>query len=169
MQRNVWRYALGLFSVGVFSCGSAPADVAAEGKVNTVEKVSTPASALTVVNNAIGTLPSLHRIRRDKGVQVVTQQHLTLISGDATPYHYHPGPLFAVVAAGVLTEDDGCGVTETHTAGSAFQEIVGHVHRVVNNGTDAVELYITYIIPTGLARSIPATPNCNHDDDEKDD
>ena len=31
---------------------------------------------------------------------------------------------------------------------------------------DAAELYITYIIPTGLARTIPATPNCKHDDDD---
>lgn len=163
MQRNVWRFALGVFSVGMVGCGSAPADVAAVGKVDT------STSALTADNFAIGTLPSLTRIKRDKGIQVVTQQHLTVSPGDATVYHYHPGPLFAVVSAGVLTEDDGCGVTETHTAGSAFQEIVGHVHRVVNNGKDAVELYITYIIPTGLARSIPATPNCKHDDEEKDD
>ena len=76
-----------------------------------------------------------------------------------------------VVATGTLTEDDGCGNIETHPAGTAFQEVPGHVHQVINNGTDTVQVYATSIPPHGQPGAIPATPDCKpkHGGDDSED
>jgi quercetin dioxygenase-like cupin family protein len=131
--------------------------------------VGNRAAALTAELVAKGVLPSLHKIPKNKSAQDVVVQHITFAAGDASAYHYHPGPVFVVVAAGTLTEDDGCGGTETHTTGSAFQEVPGHIHRVTNGGTDAVEAWLTYIVPDGQPLSTRATPVCKPHDDSDDD
>jgi hypothetical protein len=119
----------------------------------------------------LGVLPSLHRIPKDKSPHDVIDSSLILAPGDLVAFHYHPGPVFVVVASGTLTEDDGCGNVETHAAGTAFQEVPGHVHMVVNQGTDTVQLYVTSIPPHGQPGSTPATPDCKpkHGKDHSDD
>src|SRR5215472_3173587 len=103
-------------------CGGAPAaDPAATG---------TQSSALTQ-RLGLGVLPSLHRIPKDKSPHDVIDSSITLAHGELIAFHQHPGPVFVVIATGTLTEDDGCGNIESHPAGTAFQEVPGHVHMVI--------------------------------------
>jgi len=120
---------------------------------------ATQSSALTQ-RLALGVLPSLHRIPKDKSAHDVIVSNLILAPGNLVAFHEHPGPVFVVVATGTLTEDDGCGNIVAHLAGTAFQEVPGHVHQVINNGTDTVQLYAISIPPHGQPGSIPATPDC---------
>jgi quercetin dioxygenase-like cupin family protein len=136
--------------------GNEPPQLAAAPDVGGHSAAAAVASVI-----ATGTLPSLERIRKNKSPQDVTLQQLTFAPGDASAYHYHPGPVFVVVQAGTLTEDDGCGNVETHPAGSAFQEVPGHIHHVTNSGTVPVQLYATYILPHGSPLSVRVTqPVC---------
>jgi len=48
-----------------------------------------------------------------------------------------------------LTLEDGCGEEETITAGQAFEEVDGRVHRAENLGTEEVQGYNTFIVPEG--------------------
>jgi quercetin dioxygenase-like cupin family protein len=119
----------------------------------------------------LGVLPSLHRIPKDKSPHDVIDSSIVLAPGDLVAFHYHPGPVFVVVATGTLTEDDGCGNIETHSPGTAFQEVPGHIHMVINKGTDTVQLYSTSIPPHGQPGAIPATPDCKptHGGDDSED
>jgi quercetin dioxygenase-like cupin family protein len=149
--------------IGVWGCGGASEPVATNAGVEDRE------SALTSELLAMGALPSLHKIPKDKSPRDVVVQHLTFAPGDASVFHYHLGPVFAVITTGTLTEDDGCGGLVTHAAGSALQEEPGHIHRVINNGTEPVQIWATYIIPGGQPLRIATTPVCRPHDDSDDD
>ncbi|MFK0223985.1 cupin domain-containing protein [Streptomyces vinaceus] len=92
----------------------------------------------------------------------VTFRTVTLAPGGSTGWHYHPGPLLAVVKSGTLTEyfynagTHECTV-RTHKAGTAFVEDVGneHHHIGINRGTTPVELATTYIMPAGSQLAVP--------------
>jgi hypothetical protein len=74
---------------------------------------------------------------------------LTLNPGEVVPWHYHPGTGLRVVLSGTLTEDEGCGnPMVAHPAGSAFEEVPGHVHQVFNLGSDPVVVLRTDILPS---------------------
>jgi quercetin dioxygenase-like cupin family protein len=76
----------------------------------------------------------------------------TLYPGETVPWHYHPGKVYVVVVSGTLTEEKGCGrPAETITAGSAFTELPGVIHRVFNYGTEPVEIIVTAIVPPRFA------------------
>jgi len=149
--------------VGVWGCGGAPES----GATNT--GVGSRESALTSEIPATGVLPSLHKIPKDKSPRDIYVQHLTFAPGDASAFHYHPGPVFAVITKGTLTEDDGCGGFVSHVAGTAFQEEPGHVHRAINAGTEPAEVWATYILPSGQPMRILTTPVCKPHHDEDDD
>jgi quercetin dioxygenase-like cupin family protein len=101
--------------------------------------LATPAAAATVTPIATGELPSGNFI-------VMTQ--LTLNPGEHIGWHFHPGLGLRVVLSGALTEDEGCGnPLVTHAAGSAFEEIPGHVHQIFNLGSDPVVVLRTDILP----------------------
>ena len=54
--------------------------------------------------------------------------------------------------SGTLTEEKGCGrPADTITAGSAFTEAPGAIHRVFNYGTEPVEIVFTFIVPPRYA------------------
>ncbi len=98
------------------------------------------AAALTVTTLGNGTLPS---------GDVVQTVQLELDPGDTVPWHYRTGPGWGTILSGTLTEDEGCGKpTSTYSAGSAFSEIPGRVHRVFNLGTDKLVLLWTEIVPS---------------------
>lgn len=83
--------------------------------------------ALSVTPVSQGLLPS---------GDIIVVELITLDPGDAVPWHYHTGPGWGTISAGTLTEDEGCGSPlNTLTAGSAFAEIPGRVHRVFNAGS----------------------------------
>ena len=62
-----------------------------------------------------------------------------------------------VMKSGTLTVEDGCGGEETLTAGQAFEELDGRVHRGKNLTTEPVVVYNTFIMPEGkpTTRNIP--------------
>ena len=96
-------------------------------------------AAITVIPLGKGQLPS--------GDFIVMSQ-LILNPGESVGWHYHPGTGLRVVLSGTLTEDAGCGAPlVAHTAGSAFQEDPGHVHRIFNLGNEPVMVQRTDILP----------------------
>jgi quercetin dioxygenase-like cupin family protein len=94
---------------------------------------------------------------------------LTLHPGDTVPWHYHPGPIYGVIVSGTLTEEKGCGrPANTITAGSAFTERTGVIHRVFNYGSEPVVIVLTYIVPPAYAgykgNIFVNGPHCEDDD-----
>ena len=119
------------------------------------------AYAATTVILAVGTIPNSQLF---DGPATVTVRTLTIKHGvDGQPgetlaWHYHPGYAFNVVKTGTLTVEDGCGGEETLTAGQAFEETDGRVHRAKNlSSTEDVVVYNTFIVPQGrpTTRNIP--------------
>ena len=100
------------------------------------------ARALSVESLGQGILPT---------GDIVWTVRFTVSKGDEFPWHYHTGSGSAIVVSGVLTEDDGCG-TEwiRHTAGTAFAEEAGRVHRAFNEFDEDVVLIWTEIFPSCL-------------------
>ena len=83
------------------------------------------------------------------GPATMTARRLTIPAGEVGGWHYHPGLITAVVTRGTVTVEDGCGGTETFTAGQAFEKNDGRVHRAVNPGTEEEEEYNMFIVPQG--------------------
>jgi quercetin dioxygenase-like cupin family protein len=97
------------------------------------------------------------------GATEVVYQRVTIQPGGTTGWHYHPGPVLAVVESGTLThDDDHCRVT-TYVTGEAFEEDPGpsHVHMGANLGATPVVLDVTYVVPGGGPLRIEAqAPSC---------
>ena len=104
------------------------------------------AYAATSVILAVGTIPHSELI---DGPATVTARQLIIPPGEVGAWHYHPGTLISVVKRGTVTIEDGCGGEETFTAGQAFEQIGGRVHRAKNLGDEEVEEYNMFIVPEG--------------------
>jgi quercetin dioxygenase-like cupin family protein len=117
--------------------------------------IGVTAYALVVIEIlAIGTIS--HSDLYDSSA-TLTVRKLTLQPGDVLPWHYHPGYVFNVVKSGILTVEDGCGGEHTLTAGQAFEELDGRVHRGKNLSSEDTVVYNTFIMPDGkpTTRNIP--------------
>ena len=72
--------------------------------------------------------------------------------GGSFGWHTHPGPVLVSVASGTLSlyhaEHRRCH-RDTVTAGQGFIEDGGDVHLARNEGTTPVQLYVTFLAPTG--------------------
>jgi quercetin dioxygenase-like cupin family protein len=89
----------------------------------------------------------------------VQTYRFTLEPGGMVSWHYHPGPIYVVIAEGTLTEDHGCGQPlAVITAGSAFSEPVGKIHQVFNKGSGNVVLIVTQIVPAKYAGYLGTIP-----------
>ena len=101
------------------------------------------AKAFDFVALGEGTLPSGN---------LVQNFQFTVFPGESVPWHYHPGRIYGVIVGGTLTEEKGCGrPVDTITAGSAFTEAPGVIHRVFNYGTENVVIVFTFIVPPRYA------------------
>jgi quercetin dioxygenase-like cupin family protein len=80
-----------------------------------------------------------------------------LAPGARTGWHTHAGPVIALVAQGTLSRytDDGCATL--YPTGEVFQE-TPTVHEGRNEGSEPVELIVTYVLPAGAPSSDPAPP-----------
>jgi quercetin dioxygenase-like cupin family protein len=97
------------------------------------------ASAFEFVPFGEGTLPN---------GKIVSMYQVTFAPGESFPWHFHPGPLWAVVVSGTITEDEGCGTAlNVYSADSAFSERSGRVHRVFNYGTEPVVINFAGVFP----------------------
>ena len=87
-------------------------------------------------------------------------QKLTLAPGGFSGWHTHPGVLFGAVVAGSIDFFDGECHKSSLKTGQAFQEN-NQTHAIINNGTDAADLTLVYLIKHGAARRIEAdAPAC---------
>ena len=101
--------------------------------------LSSAAMALDFMPFGEGALPSGN---------YVEDFQVTLAPGEAVPWHYHPGRVYAVIVAGTVTEEHRCGKpVETFGVGSAFTEAPGAIHRVFNYGTEPLVIVLTFIVP----------------------
>ncbi|MFC0437720.1 cupin [Kutzneria buriramensis] len=92
-------------------------------------------------------------------------KEITLDPGGATGWHYHPGPVYAVVKAGVLTHNKSdCSVDGVYRPGQVISETAGdgYVHIGRNLGTTPVVLEVLYEAPAGQPVAIDApNPGCS--------
>jgi quercetin dioxygenase-like cupin family protein len=92
-------------------------------------------------------------------------REVTVPPGQATGWHYHDGPLYAVVNEGTLSHHDStCASDGVYPAGSTIEEPAGpgNVHIGRNLGGSPVVLTVLYVLPHGapLSRDAP-NPGCS--------
>ncbi|MEU3463195.1 cupin domain-containing protein [Streptomyces sp. NPDC006733] len=124
--------------------------------------LATPGSGVTATVLAKGTTAEGLKIKT-KGRTDVVVRTITIAPGGETGWHYHQGPLIAVVQAGTLTRTLADCSVERSSAGQSFVEPDGarKVHNGRNLGTVPVVLYVTYLVPEGAALSVDAAdPGC---------
>jgi quercetin dioxygenase-like cupin family protein len=99
---------------------------------------------------AVGTIQYFEAFNGPASAAVVD---LTSVATDPPPaWHYHPGNGFVIVKSGSLMTEDVCGGAQIYTAGQAFFEEEGHIHRATPTlGTNYV---FASVVPQGLPRSI---------------
>lgn len=93
------------------------------------------------------------------GPATVTVRQLTIFPGEILAWHYHPGRNYNVIKSGTLTVEDGCGGEEAFTAGQAFEDVAGRIHRAKNLGTVDVVVINTFIVPQGSPTTINTPGN----------
>ncbi|NUQ96795.1 MAG: cupin domain-containing protein [Streptomyces sp.] len=103
--------------------------------------------------------------QRTVGDTDYTVREITIPPGQATGWHYHDGPLYAVVKEGTLSHfDSDCASDGVYPRGSFVQEPAGsdHVHIGRNLGDTNVVLDVLYVLPHGAPFSEDApNPGCS--------
>ncbi|SES43576.1 hypothetical protein SAMN04487983_105418 [Streptomyces sp. yr375] len=93
-----------------------------------------------------------------------TLRELTVPPGQGTGWHYHDGPLYAVVKAGTLSHfASTCASDGVYPRGSVVQEPAGagNVHIGRNLGAVPLVLEVLYVLPHGAPFSEDApNPGC---------
>jgi quercetin dioxygenase-like cupin family protein len=97
-----------------------------------------------------------------RGAADTIVQQVTVQPGGFTGWHSHPGPAVVVVQQGALTyydgEDPSC-TPYTYGPGETFVDLgQGHVHSARNEGTEVVEIFVTYfdVPPDVTSPFVPA-------------
>lgn len=94
-----------------------------------------------------------------KGPVDFVHSELTFQPGDATPWHFHPGPTLVTVQQGQITFTMGDCAARTYRVGESFVE--GHpgmVGRAQNTGSTQARVYVVFITPVGSATTFPVDP-----------
>ncbi len=87
-------------------------------------------------------------------------QQLALAPGGYSGWHTHPGVLFGTIVSGSIDFFDAECRKVTYKRGQTFQEN-NQVHAIINNGAEAAELTIFYLVKRGAARRVEAdAPAC---------
>jgi quercetin dioxygenase-like cupin family protein len=110
------------------------------------EARATPPSGLVNIPVARGTNVSHGTIPLQAGTDIAMAQ-ITVEPGGSSGWHSHPGGAIIVVKMGTLTVYRSLGgqcQTETFSAGQAFIERPGEVDQVVNAGSSAYVLWVTF-------------------------
>ena len=128
---------------------------------------------LEAVIQARGTLdegdPGHHVMIKLKDTSDLVVQKVRIGAGGHTGWHTHPGPAVVIVKSGerftLYNADDPTCTGTAYSAGQAFVDPGhGNVHIGRNEGTNEVELWVTYFeVPVGGAFRIdvsPAPDNC---------
>ena len=131
--------AMAVTAFGVFGGGSAIGQV----------------PPLQIIPLAQGLSTEQHINLRAHGPSDVLQAQLVFQPGGDTGWHIHPGPVVVVVKDGALTEQHSNGCMTVHPAGSVFFEAKGEVHRAFNQTGQVVQVFATFISPSGAPPLIP--------------
>jgi hypothetical protein len=136
--------------------------------------VATPGLFVSATPLVRGTIAEPFKVEIDGLLELKTEgpidvadQTITIQPGGHTGWHSHPGPALVVIKSGTFTlydgDDPNC-TPQVFYAGSAFVDRGGgHVHIGRNEGTTAVELSVTYLLPVGAGPRADVTPapgNC---------
>jgi quercetin dioxygenase-like cupin family protein len=164
MMRKRLRIALAGLLVAVLALAAGPPVV----------------SAITATLFVTGTLDERADVDNDgiefetAGAVDVTMQEARFAPGDFVDWHNHPGFALIAVKSGTMTFYHGC-QAELRGPGQSVVETGGPT-KAINNGTTEAVFYVTYVVPKGSPRTVPATaPRCpagggGHDgDDDEDD
>lgn len=103
-------------------------------------------------------IPGLAKFENKEPVDFVHSE-LTFQPGDATAWHYHPGPTLVTVKEGEITFTMGDCTARTYRVGQSFVE--GHpglVGRAQNTGSTVAKVYVVFITPVGSATTFPVDP-----------
>jgi len=115
-------------------------------------------AAVSVVIVGTGTIPYFEEFQ---GPATATVVDATYAPGEQVPWHYHPGPGYVIVMQGSITNQEPCGGATTYTAGQAFAEEGGHIHRAIPSATESTRILFISVVPQGSPRTIPVdTPLC---------
>lgn len=86
---------------------------------------------------------------------------LTIDPDEVLSWHAHPGVgAYTIVKQGSLTVEDGCGFERVYTAGQAFLEPPGRVHRGKNLGSETVVTAQMFITPVGTPFTVETGKAC---------
>lgn len=132
--------------------------------VGAIPAAAAATSGTGVSGTVLGKGTSADTIKAENnGTTDVVIRHIVIEPGGSTGWHYHPGDLIAVVHKGTLSRTlEDCSV-QINSAGQSFVEPAGkgNVHVGRNEGSEPVELYVTYLIPAGAPLSVDASdPGC---------
>lgn len=134
----------------------------------TVPVLATPPSGLTPEPIASGVLQEVIRAKlRDRhgelevGVDVknIAMVKYTLAPGGTFGWHQHGGPVWVIVKSGTLSiyaEHDATCTPEVYPAGSGFLDPGNHTHLGINETSEPVVVYATFLLPEGGVTRIDA-------------
>ncbi len=133
--------------------------------------MATPPSNVTASVIASGALPEpVHaKFKVDgtgfgSGLEVsrITTAKFVFEPGGSTGWHQHGGPVWAVVSSGNLTLYDKACKPTVYQAPSTFFESGQETHIAVNEGSNPVEVYATFMLPEGgvLRIDVPDPGTC---------
>ncbi|WP_411078128.1 cupin domain-containing protein [Streptomyces sp. cmx-10-25] len=129
---------------GILATAAAAVALAGVASVAT----ASPAHDLTAVTTAEGRFGTPHDLRvRD--VTEVVEQTLTIQPGGDTGWHVHPGLVVLTVQKGTIVRKNADCTEEVFPAGSSFIKQGNVPLNGVNEGTEPVELHLTYLKPKG--------------------
>ena len=95
------------------------------------------------------------------GPASITMRTLTIDPDEVLGWHFHPGVgAYTIVKTGTLTVEDGCGGETVYSAGQAFLEPPGRVHRGKNLGNTEVVTAQTFIVPLGAPTTMSVPQLC---------
>lgn len=131
--------------------------------VGVVPALATPPAGLSATLIAAGTIDEPIRVKFKEGsegfgdsteVTNVMMVKFVLEPGGTFGWHEHGGPVWAVIASGTLTLYDEACQPEIVSAGGAILDGGNHTHSANNEGEVDVEIYATFMLPTGGAPRI---------------
>jgi quercetin dioxygenase-like cupin family protein len=136
--------------------------------------LATPASLVTTTSIGSGTLSPVNFVvktddwmlgLRTKGDSNVIVTESVILPGGSFGWHSHPGPSLVVVKSGTLsfyTGDDPTCTATTYQAGDVFIDPGNVVHIGRNEGSVALDVITTRLVPAGAAPRIdePSPGNC---------
>ncbi|TSD97302.1 cupin domain-containing protein [Skermania sp. ID1734] len=111
---------------------------------------ATPSSGISAVTVIEGEIPAELIPLLPLGVHAVVRE-ITIAPGGSTGWHYHDGPVFGFVRAGILNHPGPDCAPVVYHAGQFIEEPsgTGYVHMGQNLGTQPVILDVVYAVPVG--------------------